>query len=156
MANFASSANGLTVSFTDSSSDSDGSIASRSSDFGDGTSSTAANPSKTYSAAGTYTVKLTVVDNTGASHTPTATVAVGSASGVRCASRKTPASAGVFLCLRVGSHPSCETRPAGRSEAALPPAAPRPKSKCVMRIAGPARDEGSIHLVGASVAYVAC
>ena len=82
VANFSSSANALTVSFTDTSTDSDGSIASRSWDFGDGTSSTAANPSKTYAAAGTYTVKLTVVDNGGASNTKTATVTVG-ASGVQ-------------------------------------------------------------------------
>jgi serine protease len=81
VANFSSSANALTVSFTDTSTDSDGSIASRSWDFGDGTSSTAANPSKTYSAAGTYTVKLTVVDNGGASNTKTATVTVGASSG---------------------------------------------------------------------------
>ncbi|WP_168356264.1 M12 family metallo-peptidase [Lysobacter enzymogenes] len=82
VANFASSASGLTVSFTDSSSDSDGSIASRSWDFGDGTTSTATNPSKTYSAAGTYTVKLTVTDNGGASNTKTASVTV-TASGVQ-------------------------------------------------------------------------
>ncbi|WP_250449427.1 PKD domain-containing protein [Lysobacter enzymogenes] len=82
VANFASSASGLTVNFTDSSSDSDGSIASRSWDFGDGTTSTATNPSKTYSAAGTYTVKLTVTDNGGASNTKTATVTV-NASGVQ-------------------------------------------------------------------------
>ena len=83
VANFSSSANGLTVSFTDSSTDSDGSIASRSWDFGDGTTSTATSPSKTYSAAGTYTVKLTVVDNGGASNTKTATVTVGSSGGAQ-------------------------------------------------------------------------
>ncbi|WP_255323108.1 PKD domain-containing protein [Lysobacter sp. K5869] len=81
-ANFTSSASGLTVSFTDSSTDSDGSIASRSWDFGDGTTSTAVNPSKTYSAAGTYTVKLTVTDNGGLSNTKTSTVTV-NASGVQ-------------------------------------------------------------------------
>src|SRR5690606_31617656 len=58
VANFSFAASGLTVNFTDGSSDSDGSIASRSWNFGDGTSSTAANPSKTYSAAGTYSVTL--------------------------------------------------------------------------------------------------
>ncbi|SFL28298.1 S8 family serine peptidase [Lysobacter sp. cf310] len=80
VANFTSSASGLTVSFTDTSSDSDGSIASRSWSFGDGTNSTSANPSKTYSAAGTYTVSLTVTDNGGASHTKTSSVTVSSSS----------------------------------------------------------------------------
>ncbi len=91
VANFSSSANGLTVSFTDSSTDSDGSIASRSWDFGDGTTSTVTSPSKTYSAAGTYTVKLTVVDNAGASNTKTATVTVGSSGGVQTYSNGTDA-----------------------------------------------------------------
>jgi PKD repeat protein len=48
------------------STDSDGSIASYAWDFGDGQSGTGAKPSHTYSAAGTYTVKLTVTDNDGA------------------------------------------------------------------------------------------
>ncbi|WP_425478000.1 PKD domain-containing protein [Lysobacter capsici] len=82
MANFSSSASGLTVNFTDSSTDSDGTIASRSWNFGDGTTSTATNPSKTYAAAGTYTVTLTVTDNGGATHTKTASVTV-NASGVQ-------------------------------------------------------------------------
>jgi len=82
VANFSSSASGLTVSFTDSSTDSDGTIASRSWEFGDGTTSTATNPSKTYAAAGTYTVKLTVTDNGGATHSKTASVTV-SAGGVQ-------------------------------------------------------------------------
>lgn len=64
VANF--SASGLTVQFTDSSTDSDGTIASRSWNFGDGTTSTATNPSKTYAAGGTYNVTLTVTDNAGA------------------------------------------------------------------------------------------
>ena len=88
VANFSSSASGLTVSFTDSSTDSDGTIASRSWEFGDGTTSTATNPSKTYSAAGTYTVKLTVTDNGGATHSKTATVTV-NASGVQTYSNTT-------------------------------------------------------------------
>ncbi|MFK3651303.1 PKD domain-containing protein [Lysobacter enzymogenes] len=88
VANFSSSASGLTVSFTDSSTDSDGSIASRSWNFGDGTTSTATNPSKTYSAAGTYTVTLTVTDNAGATNTKTSTVTV-SASGVQTYSNGT-------------------------------------------------------------------
>lgn len=79
VANFTSSANGLTVAFTDSSTDSDGTIASRSWSFGDGTTSTAASPSKTYTAAGTYTVSLTVTDDGGATNTKTASVTVSAA-----------------------------------------------------------------------------
>jgi len=81
VANFTSSVSGLTVNFTDTSTDSNGSIASRSWNFGDGTTSTAANPSKTYTAAGTYTVALTVTDNGGASNTVGRSVTVGSSGG---------------------------------------------------------------------------
>jgi serine protease len=80
-ANFSYTSSGLTVSFSDASSDSDGSIASRAWDFGDGTTSTATNPSKTYSAAGTYTVKLTVTDNGGLDNTKTVSVTVPSSGG---------------------------------------------------------------------------
>ncbi|WP_083512697.1 M4 family metallopeptidase [Lysobacter gummosus] len=81
VANFTSSVSGLSVSFTDTSTDSDGSIASRSWNFGDGTTSTAANPSKTYSTAGTYTVTLTVTDNGGSTNTKTGSVTVGGTGG---------------------------------------------------------------------------
>jgi PKD repeat protein len=81
VANFTSSANGLTVAFTDASTDSDGTIASRSWNFGDGTSSTATSPGKTYAAAGTYTVTLTVTDDDGASNTRTAQVTVSAGGG---------------------------------------------------------------------------
>ncbi len=64
-ASFTYTTNALTANFIDTSTDSDGTIASRSWDFGDGTTSTAANPGKTYATAGTYTVTLTVTDNGG-------------------------------------------------------------------------------------------
>jgi len=54
----------LEVTFTSTgSSDSDGSIASHSWDFGDGGTSTEANPSHTFDLAGTYDVVLTVTDD---------------------------------------------------------------------------------------------
>ncbi len=76
VANFTTMLSGLTANFTDTSTDSDGTIASRSWNFGDGTTSTAINPSKTYAAAGTYTVTLTVTDNGGLSHTKTQSIVV--------------------------------------------------------------------------------
>jgi chitodextrinase len=64
-ASFSSSCTGLTCGFTDASSDADGTVASWQWDFGDETSSPDRNPSHTYTAAGTYTVTLTVTDNGG-------------------------------------------------------------------------------------------
>lgn len=58
----------LSVTFKgDGSSDPDGFIASYDWDFGDGTFSNLANPSKTYQTPGTYPVTLVVVDNAGLS-----------------------------------------------------------------------------------------
>ncbi len=76
VANFDVAVNNLTASFTDRSTDSDGNIASRSWNFGDGTNSNQTSPSKTYAAAGTYNVTLTVTDNNGASHNTTRAVTV--------------------------------------------------------------------------------
>ncbi|MEV0782952.1 collagenase [Streptomyces sp. NPDC050423] len=78
---FTTAVQGLNVTFTDQSADSDGTIASRSWNFGDGTTSTATSPSKTYSSAGAYTVKLTVTDDKGATATATRTVTVSSGGG---------------------------------------------------------------------------
>ncbi|MBU2565089.1 MAG: PKD domain-containing protein, partial [Candidatus Thermoplasmatota archaeon] len=55
-----------TISFTDTSTDSDGTISSWSWDFGDTTTSTLQNPTHQYTTAATYTVTLTVTDNDGA------------------------------------------------------------------------------------------
>ena len=81
VASFSVAANGLSASFTDTSTDSDGSITARSWDFGDGATSTAANPSHSYAAAGTYTASLTVTDNGGASHSTTRQVTVSNSGG---------------------------------------------------------------------------
>jgi len=64
-AQFTSSCNDLACSFTDGSSDSDGTVTSWSWTLGDGGTSIAQNPAHTYSAAGTYTVTLTVTDDGG-------------------------------------------------------------------------------------------
>ncbi len=65
VANFAVSCTNLACAFTDQSTDQDGSVTAWSWTFGDGATSTAQNPSRTYAAAGTYTVVLTVTDNLG-------------------------------------------------------------------------------------------
>jgi len=62
-ASFTYSCSGLTCAFTSTSSDSDGSIVAHAWNFGDGSSSTAQNPSKTYAGGGTYSVSLTVTDD---------------------------------------------------------------------------------------------
>ena len=78
-ASFTISCAGLTCTVNGgASADPDGSIANYSWSFGDGSSATGVTASRTYAAAGTYTVTLTVTDNAGAtasttrSATPTA------------------------------------------------------------------------------------
>ncbi|MBR9990579.1 MAG: S8 family serine peptidase [Gemmatimonadetes bacterium] len=77
-ASFTYSCSDLSCSFTDTSTDSDGTIASRAWSFGDGSTSTATNPSHTYSSGGTYSVQLTVTDNDGATNSSTRSVTVSS------------------------------------------------------------------------------
>ncbi len=64
-ASFTFSCTGLSCNFTDTSTDDDGSIASRAWDFDDGGSSTATNPSHPFPSPDTYDVNLTVTDNDG-------------------------------------------------------------------------------------------
>ena len=67
----------LVASFTDTSSDGDGVIATWLWDFGDGAgTSTQASPSYTYGSAGTYDVTLTVTDDDGATDAVTQAVTV--------------------------------------------------------------------------------
>jgi PKD repeat protein len=75
-ARFTSSCVDLTCTFTDMSTDSDGTIASRSWTFGDGGTSTAAGLTHSYAVEGTYTVGLTVTDDGGAAASASAQVAV--------------------------------------------------------------------------------
>ncbi|NVK88418.1 MAG: PKD domain-containing protein [Gammaproteobacteria bacterium] len=75
-ADFAFSANELSVQFSDQSQDADGSIDTYAWDFGDGSSSAQASPSHTYASAGTYTVSLTVTDNDGLTGTINKSVTV--------------------------------------------------------------------------------
>jgi photosystem II stability/assembly factor-like uncharacterized protein len=63
VASFNYTTNALTVNFTDTSTDLDGSIISWSWDFGDSTFSTEQNPAHTYDTANTYIVRLTVTDD---------------------------------------------------------------------------------------------
>lgn len=80
---FSSAVNGKTVQFTDNSSDDKG-IKSYAWEFGDGSSSTQQNPSHTFSAAGNYTVKLTVTDTADQSSSKSQVVTVSDANTGGC------------------------------------------------------------------------
>jgi PKD repeat protein len=72
---------GTPCTFTDASTDADGTISTRAWDFGDGNTGSGATATNTYAAAGTYQVKLTVTDNGGASDDQTNTVTVTGGTG---------------------------------------------------------------------------
>ncbi|MEU4063855.1 lamin tail domain-containing protein [Streptomyces wedmorensis] len=80
-ASYTHSCTALTCTFTDGSTDPDGTVVSRNWDFGNGQTSTATNPTVTYASAGTYAVSLTVTDNGGATHTTTRNVTVTAGGG---------------------------------------------------------------------------
>jgi subtilase family serine protease len=81
VANFSVSTSGLTATFTDSSTDTGGTINAYSWNFGDGSTSTTKSPTHTYAASGTYTVTETVTDSVSKSNTKTASVSVSSGGG---------------------------------------------------------------------------
>ena len=66
----------LAVSFTSNASDPDGYITSYNWVFGDGNTSTQPNPGNWYNSAGTYTARLTVTDNMGATASVTRVITV--------------------------------------------------------------------------------
>ena len=77
VANFTYSASGLSVNFTDTSTDTGGTIGSHAWNFGDGATSTATNPSHSYASGGTYSVSETVTDSVnGSSNTKTVSLTV--------------------------------------------------------------------------------
>lgn len=76
VADFSFVTSGLSVNFTDMSTDADNDISSWSWDFGDGNVSTEASPSHSYASAGSYNVSLTTTDATGLSDTTAQTVTV--------------------------------------------------------------------------------
>jgi subtilase family serine protease len=82
VANFSDTTSGLTATFTDSSTDSGGTLSSHAWTFGDGSTSTATSPAHTYAAAGTYSVTETVTDSvSGKTSAKTASVTVTASGG---------------------------------------------------------------------------
>jgi Zn-dependent metalloprotease len=76
VASFTSRSRNLLVQLVDTSTDSDGTIASRLWDVGDGRTSTKSKVLFKYASAGTYTVTLTVTDNEGATSSTSKTITV--------------------------------------------------------------------------------
>lgn len=76
VAAFSYTASGLSVSFTDMSTDANNNISSYSWDFGDSNTSDSVNPQHSYAEPGSYQVSLTVTDSTGLTDTSSQTVTV--------------------------------------------------------------------------------
>jgi PKD repeat protein len=81
MAAFTQSCSDLTCVFTDASTDSDGSVVSWAWNFGDGTPSSAEDPTHSYGTAGTYSATLTVTDDDGATSAVTHSITVTNPNG---------------------------------------------------------------------------
>ncbi|HVH69045.1 MAG TPA: PKD domain-containing protein [Gemmatimonadales bacterium] len=76
IASFTTSCSGLTCHFTDASTDPDGSVVAWSWTFGDGATATGQNAAHVYTAGGTYTVSLTVTDNSGSTGSTSQSITV--------------------------------------------------------------------------------
>lgn len=85
-ASFTYNVAGLDVAFTDTSADTDGTIAEWAWDFGDGAISDQQNPGHAYAAEGTYTVTLTVTDDAGGWNSTSQQVTVVEPTGMPVAS----------------------------------------------------------------------
>jgi PKD repeat protein len=84
---FTHACSGLTCSFTDASTDADGTVAAWHWGFGDGATSTARSPDRTYAAAGTYTVILTATDDRGATTSASKSVTVSAPAAIDLSAR---------------------------------------------------------------------
>jgi len=105
---FTATASGLKVTISNTSSDPDGDKLTYKWDFGDGQTSTSAQPSITYKQAGTYTISLTVTDAKGLSSQPvTQSVTVGEVSKEiysKVALRSTEDDFGTVLFSKAGTN----------------------------------------------------
>ena len=100
----------LDVAFNSSgSSDIDGTIVAQAWDFGDGNTSTAANPSHIYTTPGTYTAELTVTDNLGATATDTVAITVNPNSAPTAVATATPDTGQAPLTVAFSSALSVDT-----------------------------------------------
>ncbi len=99
---FTSTCSGLACEFADGSTDSDGSVVAWSWAFGDGGTSTARNPSRTYAVTGTYDVTLTVTDDRGATHQRTAPVTVTAPSAISLTATGREDATKQYMILRWG------------------------------------------------------
>ena len=123
----------LAVQFDGSgSSDPDGLIASYAWNFGDGTTGTGAKVSHTYSAAGTYSARLTVTDNKGATASAAVSITSGSANQPPKAVAVASATSGIApLAVNLdasGSTDADGTIAATPGTSATAPPAPGPRS----------------------------
>ncbi len=101
---------GLPIAFSSAgSADTDGTIASYHWDFADGTSANTANPSKSYSVAGTYVAVLTVTDNAGGTATASVEVTITPNAAPTAVASGTPTTGTEPLLVQFSSAGSVDT-----------------------------------------------